>query len=93
MSCQISPMFCIKLGSTLYCLHHLFTKLFAFCAVLIVMHYYCPPDSSRSLTEHLNDEYHHYMLQAEIFHEALSCLPFPGTQSNIFLVLFDILMI
>ncbi|RCV44559.1 hypothetical protein SEVIR_9G388500v4 [Setaria viridis] len=37
----------------------------------------CSSDVSQSLTEHLNDEYHHYMLQAEIFHEALSCLPCP----------------
>nr|CAB3495766.1 unnamed protein product [Digitaria exilis] len=41
----------------------------------------CSSDANRSLTEHLNDEYHHYMLQAEIFHEALSCLPFPESNS------------
>ncbi|KAG2551599.1 hypothetical protein PVAP13_9KG405700 [Panicum virgatum] len=41
----------------------------------------CSSDASRSLTLHLNDEYHHYMLQAEIFHEALSCLPFPESNS------------
>ncbi|OEL17046.1 hypothetical protein BAE44_0021931 [Dichanthelium oligosanthes] len=41
----------------------------------------CSSDASRSLTEHLNDEYLHYMLQAEIFHEALSCLPFPESNS------------
>ncbi|CAL4939680.1 unnamed protein product [Urochloa decumbens] len=41
----------------------------------------CSSDASRSLTEHLNDEYHHYMLQAEIFHEALSCLPLPESNS------------
>jgi len=44
----------------------------------------CSSDASRSLTLHLNDEYHHYMLQAEIFHEALSCLPFPGTYNQMF---------
>ncbi|XP_062215466.1 uncharacterized protein LOC133916019 isoform X2 [Phragmites australis] len=36
----------------------------------------CSSDASRSLIEHLKDEYHHYMLQAAIFHEALPCLPF-----------------
>ncbi|PUZ40893.1 hypothetical protein GQ55_9G458900 [Panicum hallii var. hallii] len=41
----------------------------------------CSSDASRSLTEHLNDQYHHYMLQAEIFHEALNCLPFPESNS------------
>ncbi|WVZ57108.1 hypothetical protein U9M48_007541 [Paspalum notatum var. saurae] len=41
----------------------------------------CSSDANRSLTEHLNDEYHHHMLQAEIFHVALSCLPFPEPNS------------
>ncbi|CAL4931277.1 unnamed protein product [Urochloa decumbens] len=41
----------------------------------------CSSDANRSLTEHLNDGYHHYMLQAEIFHEALSCLPLPESNS------------
>jgi tRNA pseudouridine38/39 synthase len=39
------------------------------------MHYCSTPDANQSIIEHLKDEYHHYMLQAAIFHEALSCLP------------------
>ncbi|GJN40769.1 hypothetical protein PR202_gn00067 [Eleusine coracana subsp. coracana] len=39
-------------------------------------------DANRSLLDHLKDEYHHYMLQAAIFHEALSCLPFPEPNSS-----------
>ncbi|ONL98527.1 tRNA pseudouridine(38/39) synthase [Zea mays] len=42
----------------------------------------CSADASRSLTEHLNDEYRHHMLQAEIFHIASSCLPFPEPNSS-----------
>ncbi|XP_066349710.1 uncharacterized protein [Miscanthus floridulus] len=42
----------------------------------------CSSDASRSLTEHLNDEYHHHMLQAEIFHIASSCLPFLEPNSS-----------
>ncbi|KQK21488.1 tRNA pseudouridine(38/39) synthase isoform X1 [Brachypodium distachyon] len=34
-------------------------------------------DASQALIEHLKDEHHQYMLQAAIFHEALSCLPSP----------------
>ncbi|EER94780.1 hypothetical protein BDA96_01G379300 [Sorghum bicolor] len=41
----------------------------------------CSSDASQSLTEHFNDEYHHHMLQAEIFHIASSCLPFPEPNS------------
>ncbi|TVU46820.1 hypothetical protein EJB05_06389, partial [Eragrostis curvula] len=42
----------------------------------------CSSDANRSLIQHLKDEYHHYMLQASIFHEALSCLPFPDSNSS-----------
>lgn len=42
----------------------------------------CSSDANRSLTEHLNDEYQHHMLQAEIFHVALSCLSFPEPTSS-----------
>ncbi|KAL6650037.1 hypothetical protein ACP70R_014261 [Stipagrostis hirtigluma subsp. patula] len=41
----------------------------------------CSSDASQSLIEHLKDEYRQYMLQAAIFHEALSCLPFPESSS------------
>jgi tRNA pseudouridine38/39 synthase len=36
-------------------------------------------DTRQALIEHFKDEYHHYMLQAAIYYEALSCLSFPGT--------------
>lgn len=42
----------------------------------------CSSDASQALIEHLKDEYHQYMLQAAIFHEALSCLSF--TERNSF---------
>ncbi|CAM0873442.1 unnamed protein product [Alopecurus aequalis] len=37
----------------------------------------CSSDASQALIKHFKDEYHQYMLQAAIFYEALSCLPFP----------------
>ncbi|KAL5211009.1 hypothetical protein ABZP36_006632 [Zizania latifolia] len=39
----------------------------------------CSSDAGQALIEHLKDEYHQYMLQAAIFHEAFSCLSVPGT--------------
>lgn len=53
-------------------------------AKLIVMHFYATLDASQALIEHLKDEYHQYMLQAAIFHEALSCLSFTGIYMLIF---------
>jgi hypothetical protein len=84
MTCQISPILykarlCIVLAFIICSQNFL-----PFVWILIVMNYYCTLDASRSLTEHLNDQYHHYMLQAEIFHEALNCLPFPGTYNQMF---------
>ncbi|KAJ3673354.1 hypothetical protein LUZ60_006728 [Juncus effusus] len=34
----------------------------------------CSSDANRALIEHLKNEYHKFMLQAAIFHEALDCL-------------------
>lgn len=42
------------------------------------VNFMCSSDSRQALIEHFKDEYHQYMLQAAIYYEALSCLPFPG---------------
>uniref|UniRef100_A0A0D9VUL7 tRNA pseudouridine synthase n=1 Tax=Leersia perrieri TaxID=77586 RepID=A0A0D9VUL7_9ORYZ len=43
------------------------------------VNFLCSSEARIALIEHLKDEYHQYMLQAAIFHEALSCLSFPAS--------------
>uniref|UniRef100_A0A0E0KED6 Pseudouridine synthase I TruA alpha/beta domain-containing protein n=1 Tax=Oryza punctata TaxID=4537 RepID=A0A0E0KED6_ORYPU len=43
------------------------------------VNFMCSSEASQALIEHLKDEYHQYMLQAAIFHEALSCLSSPAS--------------